>query len=260
MTRTFRQKYFDDFYRRFYHAKSSSPSHRNWRLLSASYKAKNVLKALPQIGTFKTILEVGSGTGELAHYLVSHASCPAIHLSDVSESALSQALQNYPNSIASTQLLTPGENLPYNDNSFDVAICSHVLEHVVDPVHLLNELLRTASLVFVEVPIDFRYYAIPTNDLLAIGHIHAFSASTIRFYIDQAKPTILSSGYSYTQHALPLSLFHVLDKLSFSRKPFYTFLLLSLSFIRWLLVWFKLRLRSFFGNPGTEAFYLLRKP
>lgn len=144
-------------------------------------------------------------------------------------------------------------------NAFDVVICSHVLEHVTDPVFLLRELLRISNLVFIEVPLDFRYYSIPTSQLLACGHIHAFSASTIRFYIDQSEPVILSHGYSFTQNELSLSLFNALQDLSKTRSHLQSYLQLLISFARWFLVSIKLRLRSLLGNPGTEAFYLLTK-
>ena len=248
-----------DFYQNFYQQRSRDLSHIQWRSLSASFKARNILSALPHLSSLNNILEVGSGTGELSHHLVEYYSCPPIHQSDVSENALAEAADRYPCSIASSTLLTPGELLPFKDNTFDVVICSHVLEHVIDPVFLLRDLLRISNLVFIEVPIDFRYYSIPTQALLDCGHIHAFSASTIRFYIDQAHPVILFSGYSYTQNALSLSLFHALRDASSSRKPLLSLFELIRSFVRWVLVSIKIRLRSFLGNPGTEAFYLLRK-
>ena len=259
MTPPSRNSLLSNFYQSFYSERSTDSSHSQWRSLSARFKAKNIIKLLPNLSSFKHILEVGSGTGELSHELVEGFSCSPIHLSDVSEQALSVAVDRYPSSTASTTLLTPGVSLPFHDNTFDVVICSHVLEHVVDPVSLLRELLRISNLVFIEVPIDYRYFSIPTSDLLACGHIHAFSASTIRFYIDQAEPLIISSGYSFTQNALSLSLFNVLQDLSLARHPFQSYLQLITSFVRWFLVFIKLRLRSLLGNPGTEAYYLLKK-
>ena len=37
-----------------------------------------------------------------------------------------------------------GQFLPFADRAFDYVICSHVLEHVEDPVQLITELERVA--------------------------------------------------------------------------------------------------------------------
>jgi len=48
------------------------------------------------------------------------------------------------------------DKLPYDDQSFDVAICTHVLEHVEDETHLLNEAQRVAKLALFVVPLGKR--------------------------------------------------------------------------------------------------------
>lgn len=42
--------------------------------------------------------------------------------------------------------------LPFADGVFDYAICSHMLEHVVDPAGVINELARVATAGYIEVP------------------------------------------------------------------------------------------------------------
>ena len=39
----------------------------------------------------------------------------------------------------------PAENLPFEDDEFDVATAIEVLEHVLDPAHTLAEMARVAS-------------------------------------------------------------------------------------------------------------------
>ena len=246
------------FYQSFYSDQSSIHKLVKWRMLSAFYKARNVIKLLSDIPVCSHVLEVGSGTGELAHHLHSTHKYPPIHISDVSQAALSYANSNYPSSIASSTLLVPNAPLPFQNDQFDLVICSHVLEHVPNPTFLLKELLRVSKLVFLEVPLDFRYYRIPTEQLLKCGHIHAFSASTIRFYIEQTESHILNQGFSFTQHSYDLSLFPILHEKSRS-LTLRLFTSLISSTLRWLIVGIKLRVRSLFGNPGTEAFYLLSR-
>ena len=42
--------------------------------------------------------------------------------------------------------------MPFSDGVFDYAICSNVLEHVVDPAAVLRELMRVARAGYIEVP------------------------------------------------------------------------------------------------------------
>jgi len=44
-------------------------------------------------------------------------------------------------------------NLPFRDKTFDKVFCSHVLEHLVNPIKALKEILRVSNrYAFVEVP------------------------------------------------------------------------------------------------------------
>src|SRR4051812_44624451 len=43
-------------------------------------------------------------------------------------------------------------DMPFADGAFDYAICSHVLEHVTDPVGVVRELTRVAKAGYIEVP------------------------------------------------------------------------------------------------------------
>lgn len=45
-----------------------------------------------------------------------------------------------------------GADLPFADRAFDFAVCSHVLEHVVDPGAVVAELTRVAKAGYIEVP------------------------------------------------------------------------------------------------------------
>ncbi len=45
-----------------------------------------------------------------------------------------------------------GQNLPFDDKSFDYAICTHVLEHVDDPYAFVKEQARVAKRGYMETP------------------------------------------------------------------------------------------------------------
>ena len=42
--------------------------------------------------------------------------------------------------------------LPFEDNEFDFSFCSHILEHVTDPVKFLSEVTRISKSGYIEVP------------------------------------------------------------------------------------------------------------
>lgn len=44
------------------------------------------------------------------------------------------------------------ENLPFRDKIFDYVICSHVLEHVIDPIACIKEIIRIGKQGYIELP------------------------------------------------------------------------------------------------------------
>lgn len=55
--------------------------------------------------------------------------------------------------IMVVDVVSPGDNMPFADKSFDFVISSHVLEHFYDPIKALKEWMRIASkYVFCIVP------------------------------------------------------------------------------------------------------------
>jgi SAM-dependent methyltransferase len=56
------------------------------------------------------------------------------------------------------------EALPFTDKSFAFVVCSHVLEHVDDPVRCCAELQRVAERGYIECPRSWMEYVFPTDD------------------------------------------------------------------------------------------------
>ncbi|MGR3616281.1 MAG: class I SAM-dependent methyltransferase [Paracoccaceae bacterium] len=68
--------------------------------------------------------------------------------------------------IKPTHLVEPGENLPFEDNSFDHVVCFNTLEHIYDDVQSVEEIyrvLKPGGRAVVTVPFIFRIHGHPDD-------------------------------------------------------------------------------------------------
>lgn len=76
-----------------------------------------------------------------------------------------------------------GVRIEARDRSYDLAICTHVLEHVADPLALLTEITRAARAIVIEVPLE-RNLAARRASALALsqsaGHLQRFDRASMR--------------------------------------------------------------------------------
>ena len=82
------------------------------------------------------LLDVGCGRGTLGHYLDPHISIFGI---DISEKAISEAKKVYKRA---DMLNLDHDALPYDDGSFDLAVALDVIEHVFDPMAMIDKIFR----------------------------------------------------------------------------------------------------------------------
>ena len=77
-----------------------------------------------------------------------------------------------------------GYRLPYADKFFDLAVLSHVLEHVEYPRALLREIRRVAGYLAIEVPCDYAPGAdARVEHFLSYGHIDLYTPTLLRFLL-----------------------------------------------------------------------------
>ncbi len=73
---------------------------------------------------------------------------------------------NIDDQYSPTHLVAPGKPLPFEDDSFDGAICLNVLEHIYDARFALDEMfrvLRPGATLHVSVPFIFRVHGHPDD-------------------------------------------------------------------------------------------------
>jgi SAM-dependent methyltransferase len=176
-----------------------------WRALGARTKAAHAFALCRRAGLSPTTLvEIGCGDGALLLELSRLAavvdgfelSPTAIELARAKRVPGARRLEAY-----------DGAHVPAADGAYDLAVLSHVLEHVADPAPLLAEAARVARHVLVEVPLEGnRSAARPAKraEAARIGHLHAFARADVRALLAGAglKPVAeLTDPLPYAHHA-----------------------------------------------------------
>jgi SAM-dependent methyltransferase len=160
-----------------------------WRALGARTKAAHAGTLTARAGLApRSVVEIGCGDGSLLLALADvwptatfdgfELSPPAIELARGRGIPRAGRLEAY-----------DGQRVPADDGAYELAVLSHVLEHVPDPAPLLREAARVAERVLVEVPLeDNRSAARPAKraEAARIGHLHAWSRTDVRALADGA--------------------------------------------------------------------------
>jgi ubiquinone/menaquinone biosynthesis C-methylase UbiE len=161
-----------------------------WRRIGAVGKVENILSLCDAI-PHRTILEIGAGEGSIAHRLGELGFAQELYALEVSESGVAAIAAREVPSLVECRLFD-GYAIPYADKQFDLAILSHVVEHVENPRALLYDAKRVARYVFVEVPTEDTL-RLP-HDFVAddVGHINFFSPITIRLLLQSCGLEVLA--------------------------------------------------------------------
>jgi ubiquinone/menaquinone biosynthesis C-methylase UbiE len=137
----------------------------------------------------KTVLDVGCGEGFTLQQLYEHGIGEKLEGVDFQEAAITLG-----NTIHPHLKLKQGDiyDLPFKDNSFDVVMCTEVLEHLERPLEALKELKRvTKQYLIISVPNEPWFMAgnfLRGKNLSRFGndieHIQHWSAGGIKKFIN----------------------------------------------------------------------------
>jgi ubiquinone/menaquinone biosynthesis C-methylase UbiE len=179
-------RFYDESYRR---ASAEGDRHARWRQLSARGKADHAIALCQRAGLEpQRIVEIGCGDGALLAELGARGLAGELHGFEVSEEAARVARARGTPGLAGVSVYD-GRRLPVGDREFDVAILSHVLEHVPDPEALLREAARVARAVVIEVPLEANLSAsraVKREGAAEIGHIQALDRRAVRDLVQGA--------------------------------------------------------------------------
>lgn len=151
--------------------------------------------------SYRKVLEVGAGLGSIIKRLQQLNFASEYYAVEISPSAANFLKnQNIPNLKA--VYIEDMTKSQFKDDTFDLAVLSHVLEHVPNPVQFLKETLRIAKHVLVEVPLEDslieNIYAAylktktgqPREDN-ELGHINFFNKQTLKKIVKEANGQVL---------------------------------------------------------------------
>jgi SAM-dependent methyltransferase len=154
-----------------------------WRALGARSKADHVMTLCRRAGLApRTVVEIGCGDGALLEALSGRGLAETYDGFELSAPAAEIARGRGIRGARRIEAYD-GARVPAADRAYDLAVVSHVLEHVPDPAALLAEAARAAGHVLVEVPLEANRSArrrAKRAQALEIGHIQAFDRAAIR--------------------------------------------------------------------------------
>lgn len=126
----------------------------------------------------KQVLEIGCGNGGFAQKVSSHFHLERIYGIDISADAINAACGR---GIIASRVNLDLEDLPFEEVSFDTVICGDVIEHLISPDHLLEEIhrvLKAQGHLLITTPNLASWY---NRLLLLFGHQPFFSDVSIRY-------------------------------------------------------------------------------
>ena len=144
LARRYREEY------RITNGEVASPAYFEFMDRRAEAQKEFVFQKFPPNGRPPRVLDIGCSAGSLLLALSERTTSLTGYEPDVNMAET--ARRRLPSANIVTALCEPDQ---LQANSFDVITLSHVLEHVIDPVSYLRQLLRILSpngMVFVEVP------------------------------------------------------------------------------------------------------------
>ena len=147
-----------------------------WREMSARAKADHVLAlASATAGRPARVLDIGCGDGALIARLAARQPRWEFAGVEIAERAVELARARCPQAQIT---IYDGSSLPFERHAFELAVLSHVLEHVTDPVSVLREAARVSRLLVVEVPLEANLSTRRQSKRQIardVGHIQRFS-------------------------------------------------------------------------------------
>jgi ubiquinone/menaquinone biosynthesis C-methylase UbiE len=169
----------------------------HWRFIGGKQKSSNILKLCKGLNLTK-VVDVGSGDGSVIDFLDKANFCKELYSIEISESGIEKINQRNLKTLKEVKLFD-GYHIPYDDKTFNLSLCSHVVEHVEHPRTLLREIARVSEYQFFEIPIDFSFFVdTKIKHYLDYGHINIYTPSLFKFLLKSEGFEIVAEDFLFT--------------------------------------------------------------
>jgi ubiquinone/menaquinone biosynthesis C-methylase UbiE len=149
-----------------------------WRRLGAIDKADNIVSLCGDL-PHDSIIDIGVGEGSILQRLSDLNFGAGLYGLEISPSGVETTKNKKIENLIDCQLFN-GYDIPYDEKKFDLAVVSHVIEHVEFPRRLIYEAARVARYLFIEVPLEHTVRLRHDYTANKVGHINFYSPKTIR--------------------------------------------------------------------------------
>jgi len=147
------------------------------------------------------ILEIGCGEGSVLARMAAVGFGEALYGLEISRSGVEAVARRGIGPLVECRVYD-GYDIPYPDRSFDLAILTHVVEHLEYPRKLLREAARVAGYVFVHVPLQDNFWLPQDYGQKKGGQINVYSQKTIRHLLQSCDLEIVAQEVSNYSRAL----------------------------------------------------------
>jgi len=177
-----------EFYENCYshHANGVEGIFGRWRELGALTKSDHICQLLELIPAPREVLEVGCGDGAVLAELARRGIGETRTGIDISSTAIRLAASRP--GVTEARLFD-GVRIDARDRSYDLVVCTHVLEHVSAPLDLLTEITRVGRAIVIEVPLERNLSARRASARALsqnVGHLQRFDRASVRRMIAAA--------------------------------------------------------------------------
>jgi ubiquinone/menaquinone biosynthesis C-methylase UbiE len=160
-----------------------------WRKIGAIPKVDNIV-ALCNSYPHASIIEVGAGEGSVLQELSARKFANELYAIDISESGIEKIKERQIDTLKECHTYD-GYTIPYPDDRFDIAILTHVVEHLENPRMLIYEASRVAQRLFIEVPLEHNVSLSKDFVFDRVGHINSYTPTTIRRLLQSCNLEVL---------------------------------------------------------------------
>ena len=147
---------------------------------------------------FEKVVDVGAGGGSLVELMSQAGLAEQIVALEISSSGLLRIARRRLSNVSAVPF--DGYNIRSADAYFDLAISTHVLEHVEHERLFLRELARISRLVLIEVPLELTSGVVKqASRMRPYGHINFYNHATFKNLLETSGLRVLKMGiYPFT--------------------------------------------------------------